>query len=737
MIDLGRPALNGEGVTLFCDHADDGRFYYLPDRPRLRIDSEGRPELSLLKYRLDPNLHIALGAGLLSLTVDLGVEPERLDRLRRRIRRQMGLNSQMVLSPVSADAGTCELILIDRATDGSPSEGAGGGEGFGMVERILGSAAPSLYGDNACTFGAVLSAEGVGLVEGALRGGGLPVGVVYALQVTGLRPALRAQITARWKDIYDYYDNRLHGGKLLLAVDIGPTIEDLIHSEAIRIQIDELVPESERAEANQRALDQVQRYILDQFFKPTLGQAPPAPDTEDGPLHTIGSVIKDVVGIFAVTYSLRTVHRDELKTLSYTLGVSQAEKITLSPQGTFGVLLAGADQSLDSLIIAVEPAASAEMKFDVASALDLAAERIDHLEATLTYGERQERLILDATTPRRGATFWFKQELGPEIQVSYDVEFQADSVGQSSRLSSSPIITSNRVIRLNPRDLYKWASLRVVAKGVPFERYPTVLVDLKAADPIAGWSASKTLELDSAHPEAAYSARTALQSRVLFERRLRYLDTHGTELTLDWDDADAGVLVIADPLPEVVDIQILGSARFGTEVRRLVVEVRPKAAPENVTTFLLSADKSSALWSWAAGSAVSRDYEYRVTVHTVRNEVREGKWLPGTHGKLVVGEGIARLRQVEMMFLGRTLQEQGLLGLKLRFSFEDPESGLSAEEEMLIQDTSKSVRWAYPVADPARQKYTYQITFIKNDGTMQPAPPVETSDLLVVRPLPM
>ncbi len=737
MIDLGRPALNGEGVTLFCDHADDGRFYYLPDRPRLRIDSEGRPELSLLKYRLDPNLHIALGAGLLSLTVDLGVEPERLDRLHRRIRRQMGLNSQMVLSPVSADAGTCELILIDRATDGSPSEGAGGGEGFGMVERILGSAAPSLYGDNACTFGAVLSAEGVGLVEGALRGGGLPVGVVYALQVTGLRPALRAQITARWKDIYDYYDNRLHGGKLLLAVDIGPTIEDLIHSEAIRIQIDELVPESERAEANQRALDQVQRYILDQFFKPTLGQAPPAPDTEDGPLHTIGSVIKDVVGIFAVTYSLRTVHRDELKTLSYTLGVSQAEKITLSPQGTFGVLLAGADQSLDSLIIAVEPAASAEMKFDVASALDLAAERIDHLEATLTYGERQERLILDATTPRRGATFWFKQELGPEIQVSYDVEFQADSVGQSSRLSSSPIITSNRVIRLNPRDLYKWASLRVVAKGVPFERYPTVLVDLKAADPIAGWSASKTLELDSAHPEAAYSARTAPQSRVLFERRLRYLDTHGTELTLDWDDADAGVLVIADPLPEVVDIQILGSARFGTEVRRLVVEMRPKAAPENVTTFLLSADKSSALWSWAAGSAVSRDYEYRVTVHTVRNEVREGKWLPGTHGKLVVGEGIARLRQVEMMFLGRTLQEQGLLGLKLRFSFEDPESGLSAEEEMLIQDTSKSVRWAYPVADPARQKYTYQITFIKNDGTMQPAPPVETSDLLVVRPLPM
>ena len=680
---------------------------------------------------------------MLSLTVDLGVEPERLSRVRRRIARQMELNSQIVLSPVSADAGTCELILIDRtSTDDSPGAGGegnlGGATGFGMVERILGSASPSLYGDNACTFEAVLSPEGVGLVEGALRGGGLPVGVVYALQVTGLRPALRAQITARWKDIYDYYDNRLHGGKLLLAVDIGPTIEDLVHAEAIRMQIDDLVPESERSGVYQRTLDQVQRYILDQFFKPTLGQTPPAPDSDDGPLQTIGSVIKDLVGIFAITYSLRTVHRDELKTLSYHLGVSQAERITLSPQGTFGVLLGGdAGPSADKLIITVEPAASAEMKFDIASALDLAAEQIDHVEATLAYGDRQERLILDATTPRRHASFWFKEELGPNIQISYEVEFRADSTGQTSRLLSPPITTANRVIRLNPRDLYQRASLRVVAKGVPFERYPTVVIDLKATDPVAGWSASETLELDSAHPEAAFTARIGLQSRVHFQRRIRYLDIHGTELDLDWDDVDPGVMVVADPLPEVEDVQILGSARFGTEVRRLIVEMRPKATPDQVATFLLTADKPSATWSWAAGAATSRDYEYRVTVHTVRNEVREGKWLPGTPGKLVVGEGIARLRQVEMMFIGSSLQEQGLLGLKLRFSFEDPESGLSAEDEMLVQDTAKSVQWLYPVADPARQKYTYQITFIRRDGTMQTTSPIATSDLLVIRPLPM
>ena len=739
MIDLGRPALHGESITVFFDHANPGRFYYFPDCPQLRCDAGGRPELSLLKYRLDPELHSALGAGLLSLTVDLGVEQERLDRIRRRIARQFSLNSQIALSPVSADTGTCELILIDQKTttgDASSSPNRDGASSFGMVERILGSASPSLYGENACTFEAVLSPEGVGLIEGALLGGGLPVGVVYALQVTGLRPALRAQITARWKDIYNYYDNRLHGGKLLLAVDIGSTIEDLVHSEAIQIKIDELVPESERETTYQRALDQVQSYVLNQFFKPTLGQAPPPPDDSDGPLQTIGKTLKDIAGLFSITYSLRDVKRDELKTFAYELSVAQAEVFTLSPQGTFGVVLGAYAGGLASqFIVSVEPAASAEMKFDVGSAIDLAAEQIDHLEVSLNYGARQERLILDPSSPRKQVSFWYKPELGTEIQAGYDVEFRADGTGITSRLSAPPTPTAERVIRVNPRELYQRASLRVVARGLPFDRYPSAIVDLTASDPVSGWSGAQTVELTADLPESVFSVRIGCEARVLFQRRVRYLDPQGTELVLDWEDADPGILVIGDPAPEIVDVQILGSARFGTVVRRLVVELRPKSNPEKVTTMVLTADKPSGTWSWAAGAGGNRDYEYRVTVYTVNNEVRQGEWLTGPPGKLIVGEGIARLRQVEMIFIGQNLATLKWLGLKIRFSFEDPSSGLFAEDEFLVQDTSHSLKWSYPVADPSRQQYTYRIVAIKEDGSLQEAAPVTTSDLLIVKTL--
>ena len=737
MIDLGGAPYHGEGVTLFPDHAEAGRFHYVADAPRLRLGLDGAPEMSLLKYRLDPALHAVLGAGMLSLTVDLGVDEERLERLRRRLRAS-GVPGPVQLVPVGADTGRCELVLIDRSSraEGAPAAPAPPGSS-GLVERILGAAAPALYGDNAATFQAVLSPEGVALVEGALRGGGLPAGVVYALEVTALRPALRAQITARWKDVYHFYENRLHGGKLLLAVDIGPTLEELVHAEAISVRIDELVPPDDQSAVYQRALEQVQRYIIEELFRPTLGQAPPAEDAGDDALATIGRAIKDFAGFFSITYSLREVDRAELKTLQYELAVARAERLTLSPQGTFSILLGSeADPTrLDRLIVTVEPAASAEMKFDVGVLTSLEAEEIDHLEVFLRYGEHRESFVLDAASPRQSVTIWQQPELGLAVHYRYEVHFRAGTAGSTDMLQCEERSTEARVIRLNPRELYQRVTVRAVAQGLPFERYPMVLVDLRAHDPIGSWSAAETFELSATAPEATFRLRASLEGRVLFDRRVRYLDPRGDETRLDWDEAEPGVMIVGDPRPEVIDVQVLASARFGAVVRRLVVELRPRAEPERVATRVLTADQPVATWSWAAAADADRGYEYRVTVHTILNEVREGRWLPGPAGKLVVGEGIARLRQVELMLVGRSVKDLGLLALKVRFAFADGESGLAAEEEQLVEDTRKPIKWSYPVADPARQTYTYQLTAIAADGTITAQEPRATSDLLVVHPL--
>jgi len=304
-------------------------------------------------------------------------------------------------------------------------------------------------------------------------------------------------------------------------------------------------------------------------------------------------------------------------------------------------------------------------------------------------------------------------------------------------LASASTQTDNRIILINPRELYQYVRVRIVSMGVPFDRYPSAIVDLRVTDTVAGWSDEATFELSDKNRDAVYSARAGLDSKLLIQRRIRYLDTHGSEQTLDWDDAESGLLVVPDPLPALAKVEILGSARFGTVVRRIIVELRPKAAPDQVATFILTADQPSATWLRSLPADASLDYEYRTTLFTVANEVRQGEWLAGPPGKLIVGEGISRLRQIQMIFVGPPLAQMKLLALKVRFSFEDPDSKLFAEDEMLVQDTSKPLQWSYPVADPARQQYTYQITTIQADGGTKQFDPVKASDLLIIRSLPL
>jgi hypothetical protein len=90
---------------------------------------------------------------------------------------------------------------------------------------------------------------------------------------------------------------------------------------------------------------------------------------------------------------------------------------------------------------------------------------------------------------------------------------------------------------------------------------------------------------------------------------------------------------------------------------------------------------------------------------------------------------------VQVVFVGKSLADLGLLAVKVRLAFSDPEASLVAEDEFLVEDTSAPLRWSYPVADPARQAYTCQLTYIHVDGTVEPRPAVTSADLLLVQPL--
>jgi hypothetical protein len=761
VIDFGQPALHHVdaqgGLTLFRDHAEPRQVWYLPDRPRVRHQPDGRLELALTRYQVDDALRGILGAGLLSLTVDLAVDEARLEPLRARLGRRLGLDLPVRLSPVQPEAGSCRLLLLDRASDDVAPAGEGGAgesaadpgaEASPLVERILGATTPALFGSQPATFLAVLSETGTRVVEEALRQGELPVGLVYALDVVGIRPALRGRFTARWRQVYEFMERRFHGGKLLLAVDIGPIMEELEQAELVRVEVDQLVPEAERVASYRDILQQVQEEIVRKFFAPTLGTKP-LEEGGDEFTEMLRRGISEFVGAFAFTFSMRDVDRTELKTTTHELAVDAAEVRVMAPQGMLASLVDAAGEfDADAHIRSLQPGPSPELRFDIAAGVDLAQHGVTALELTARYGGRTEVMTLTPEAPGAELVVFHRDGLGRAIELSWVAHFNPGEDGEGLvRAEAEPRAWESRVIRLDPRELVREVEVRALAQGVPFGAWPRVLVDLRVLDTSRPEPHEATLTLHAEQAEAMWRVRAAREAALTLQRRVRWVAANGRVVTRDWEVVEPGILVVGAPFPDALRVTLVGSARFGVAVDRLVVELARAETPDDVTPVVLSAETPNAEWAVALpplddpadpdADRERRAWRYRTSLRTPSGEVRTGEWQEGEGARLVVGEGFQSLREAKLMIVGPPPERLGILALKVRFAFEDPESGLSAEHEQMVEALGTPIAWRYPVADPARRAWTWQLTRILADGTLvrDPPEPQRTEELMVVHVL--
>ena len=418
------------------------------------------------------------------------------------------------------------------------------------------------------------------------------MGIVYRLEVLGLRPALRARFIAHWDQVYDFLESRHGGGAVVVAIDLGPTIEEMVQDELIEVEIDQFLPDDERVRVYTEVFQHVQEEVIRKFFEPTLGTQPLPEGGND-----LTGIVGKVLGALSFKSSFRTADRHELKRMEYDLSVSVVETRTLTPQGTLSRLLRsedGASLEVDSLVSELVPSASLQMDFDLGSAVDLEAAGIDRIELVLGYGDRSESVTLTGEQPSVRWSAWYDEAVGAALSYSYEVHWTGDGDEGLLQARSELLQTTSRVLRLQPALLVQEVGVRPFLQGVPSERFPRVLVDLR----LTGGSSSDgpeitTLELHAEAQSGLWSRRLLRESAYILERRIRFVRTDGTELVDEWLAIEPGPLVIADPEPDVLDVEVLGSARFGTEVARLVVELCRSAEPEAISVLTLDAENAA------------------------------------------------------------------------------------------------------------------------------------------------
>ena len=174
---------------------------------------------------------------------------------------------------VQFDEGTVRCIAPDLEGSGGTAAQPAPPGAFRAVEAIRGASVPSLAGDNTAAFSLTLTQEGAIILEKAFSQGTTPVGVIYDLKFTGLRPALNVKITADYEKIFNHFSAGLEAQVYWVKAGIDAGFEKLVSEGVIKIEVIDFIGAEDRQDKENWALDFFKENLLSKWFEPSLTPA--------------------------------------------------------------------------------------------------------------------------------------------------------------------------------------------------------------------------------------------------------------------------------------------------------------------------------------------------------------------------------------------------------------------------------------------------------------------------------
>jgi hypothetical protein len=220
MLTFESPFYEIEDVIVFRDHASPTMFYYLAGPPHLTV-ADGVPNLLLLKYKnvIDAMSTGAaltrdqLGGAFLMFGVDCGLPDSTKNSIKSKLQNFVpDATGEISLAPVLYTKGKVSVIALDKQSAAATAADAQSPQASQFVRGILGSATPSLLQDQRAIFSISLTPDAATLIEQAYQSDLSPIGVMYELEFSGLRPAIAVTAEVDMKRVYESLKLGLHAG---------------------------------------------------------------------------------------------------------------------------------------------------------------------------------------------------------------------------------------------------------------------------------------------------------------------------------------------------------------------------------------------------------------------------------------------------------------------------------------------------------------------------------------------
>ncbi|MCA9652502.1 MAG: hypothetical protein KC501_21480 [Myxococcales bacterium] len=583
MLSLETPYYEIEGIVVFRDHALPTLFHYLAGPPRLTV-RDGKPHFRLLKYRealagstLSPSTRDQLGGGFLTFGVDCRVDEETLDAVRTGLIELLSdqiasLEDEIALVPVLYTKGTVRLLAIDQCSglaDAEP-EPATSTPQSRFVRGILGTATPSLMGHQEAIFSVALAPDGVALIEGAYRAELSPIGVIYELELSGLRPALAVRVRTDQKKVYQSLKMELGLGieagtdapasegetrssprGVALDAELSRAVASLVESGAIEIELLQQQEGPEVDRIREAAMKMVKEDILAEMFSPTpTAQAAPSLDSATrgaGELAASTAALgrglssgHDQDHALELGFQLRYKKEEELEVRTYRYDVARPEPRTHAPNAFFSLLTR--DTTLDQHIteVGLDDPFFQLLQLEVeTTTTDFARLGLQTIVVELQYGgtleaPRQSASLLFTPadpSPKGFRAFRDQDDFSYRYRVDYRFADSDEVAAASLRHTTEWRTTTKRTLVVHPPEDLDLLQVYVEPAVVDWKLVRTIEVALAYSDPASGFRSERSYVLEEGSPRREWVLRIPVGAPREYSVRPTWTLANGTKVS--------------------------------------------------------------------------------------------------------------------------------------------------------------------------------------------------------------
>ncbi|WP_295044181.1 hypothetical protein [uncultured Paracoccus sp.] len=716
MLSFAPPIRLIEGHPVFADHQDAGLFHVLPAAPMLADAPNGDPAFGLMRYLGDGPGGSALAGGFLSLATVLAVPAPAQRRIAERLSDELG--RPVRLSLPLFDDGQVELTLLGQGAATTP--------GTPFEVTVLGSARPSMAGDNTATFQIALNAAAAAFVEAGAGDPTLPALVVYRMALSGLHPAYRVSVSGDLSRLERELDSRFRANVWYVRADIAAQTRDAVSTAGVRV--DTVVMDGQVADDAAAAERAMLDWITDSYFDPAYGTTPPpAPTLVDSIAGTVTDLFDTLMP--GASFKLKTRRETDIRQIDAVLTRTTVRRRDLVFQATLGHELfarrldpdgterpgwpALRDRMIGGVNIASIPRREVRVGvLDRFASDGLFAVEVDlalpdpggagdlHPESLIFHDATDRQLyavnLLDADPALLTRPYRYR------LRCHYD---PASGFGQRPAETGPWVEGRAGELIVDPRvdGPYRLRQPVIgVAPGFPFAQFPQVTVDLRRIEG-AEETQRAMLALTPDRPEAEWTFRGHGADPQRFEYRLQFERPmpQGGPVVLDWR-AESGLrMTLPDPLPHRRRVTFFAGLPWA-EVTMAFLEIRYDDAANGLRIderITLSADQPVIERDYAIADPAVAALSYRLTGLMPGRGFVQGDWRETTDTTIALGRDLVDMRAVRFRALGLPLSRHRLSQMEIRAEALGPDGALRHQHRITVAGDQAGTdlgTWTFP-----------------------------------------